>query len=227
MVNNYLFVSFLRLNPRVTVGTSDLFDVKNELQPVTARWKPLGLALRLDPDKLDEIEKDNRDSSDCLTKVLTLWLKRNYITERFGEPSWELLASAVGHPSGGNDSALAERIANRYKIVVHFDYSIFTLIGIATAGDGEYNRDLLYFHELSIDVFVCFAVQANFCQFYPVFSFITLIITFSYFYKHKSFVLAVTVLFLDRDLLESFIGSSGGFGGHGSVSNAIAARETV
>ena len=101
-----------------------MFDVKNELQQVTARWKPLGLALRLDPDQLDEIEKDNRDSNDCLTKVLTLWLKKNYDTERFGQPSWELLARAVRHSAGGNDSALAEKLANRYKTFVNFNHSI-------------------------------------------------------------------------------------------------------
>ena len=89
----------------------DLFDVTQELQPVTARWKQFGLALRLDPDKLDVIEKDNRDSGDCLTKVLTLWLKKNYNTKRFGEPSWELLARAAGNPAGGNNSALAVKIA--------------------------------------------------------------------------------------------------------------------
>ena len=92
----------------------DLFEVNSELQPVAARWKHFGLALRLDPDKLDEIERDNRDSSDCLTKVLTLWLKKNYNTERFGEPSWKLLARAAGNPAGGNDSALAEKISERH-----------------------------------------------------------------------------------------------------------------
>ena len=97
--------------------------MKSELQPVVARWKDIGLALRLDPDKLDEIEKDNRHSSNCLTKVLTLWLKKNYNTERFGEPSWELLAAAVGNRAGGNDSALAEEIAERHGGIYPFTQS--------------------------------------------------------------------------------------------------------
>ena len=84
--------------------------MKVALRPVTTRWKDIGLALRLNPDKLDEIEKDNRDSSNCLTRALTLWLKRNYNTERFGDPSWEVLARAVAHDDGGNDPALAEKI---------------------------------------------------------------------------------------------------------------------
>ena len=84
--------------------------MKVALGPITARWKHFGLALRLNPGQLDEIERDNRDSGDCLTKVLTLWLQRNYNTEIFGDPSWELLARAVRHPAGGNNSALAEEI---------------------------------------------------------------------------------------------------------------------
>ena len=94
--------------------------MKVVLEPITARWKHFGLALRLDPDKLDEIERDNRDSGDYLTKVLTLWLQRNYNTERFGNPSWELLARAVRHPVGGNNSALAEEISEVLANIITF-----------------------------------------------------------------------------------------------------------
>ena len=82
--------------------------MKKELVSVVARWKDIGLALRLDLSELDEIESDNTQSSDCLTRVLTLWLKKAYNTERFGEPSWELLARAVVDPAGGNNPTLAE-----------------------------------------------------------------------------------------------------------------------
>ena len=87
---------------------------------MTARWKHIGLALRLDPSELKNIEKDNRDSvEDCLTEVLTLWLNKAYNTERFGEPSWELLARAVAHPAGGNNPALAEEIARKDGGTIH------------------------------------------------------------------------------------------------------------
>ena len=82
---------------------------------MAARWKSIGLALRLNSGQLKKIEKDNRDSvEDCLTEVLTLWLNKAYNTERFGEPSWELLARAVAHPAGGNNPALAEEITKKY-----------------------------------------------------------------------------------------------------------------
>ena len=100
----------------------DLFDVKTELLPVAARWKDIGLALRLGSSQLDEIETDKKQSSDCLTKVLTLWLKKAYNTERFGEPSWELLARAVADPAGGDNPALAEEIAKKYGGIITQTY---------------------------------------------------------------------------------------------------------
>ena len=94
--------------------------MKSELAPVTARWKYIGLALRLNPSKLKRIERENRDNlEDCLTEVLTLWLNGTYNTERFGEPSWELLARAVAHPAGGNNPALAEEIAKKDGGIIH------------------------------------------------------------------------------------------------------------
>ena len=95
-------------------GVDDLFDVMVELEPVTDRWKHIGLALRLDPSELKVIERENRDNlEECLSGVLTLWLKKAYNTERFGEPSWELLARAVAHPAGGDNPVLAEEIAKK------------------------------------------------------------------------------------------------------------------
>ena len=64
--------------------------------------------------ELKKIERENRDLEGCLTEVLTLWLKGNYNSERFGEPSWELLARAVADPAGGNNPALAEEITRQY-----------------------------------------------------------------------------------------------------------------
>ena len=88
---------------------------------MTERGKHIVLALRLDPSELKKlIMKDNRGNLEhCLTEVQTLWLKKGYNTERFGGPSWELLARAVGHPAGGNNPALAEEIAKKYEGTIH------------------------------------------------------------------------------------------------------------
>ena len=88
-----------------------MFDIKSELVLVaSAKWKHIGLALRLNPDQLNVIEKGKSDLDDCLTEMLTLWLNRNYNTKKFGEPSWEMLTSAVGHRAGGNNPGLAKKV---------------------------------------------------------------------------------------------------------------------
>ena len=80
------------------------------------KWRKIGLALRLDPSLLERIrQKSYVDVDDYLSDVLTEWLKKAYNTTRFGDPSWKLLVEAVAHPAGGNDRALAEKIAMKYN----------------------------------------------------------------------------------------------------------------
>ena len=40
---------------------------------------------------------------------------RNYDVQKFGEPTWQQLVEAVGHPAGGANMAHAEKIAKRHK----------------------------------------------------------------------------------------------------------------
>ena len=93
----------------------DLFDVHCELLNAAHNWKSIGKALRLHPDLLSRIEADQPDVKSRLNEILTEWLKKAYNTTRFGLPSWKLLVAAVAHPAGGNDRALAERIAGKYN----------------------------------------------------------------------------------------------------------------
>ena len=94
----------------------DLFDVQRELNPVSAKWRSIGVALRLKPDVLDGIVTwYNSDPIACLTSAVTEWLKRNYNVERFGEPTWQILVKAVGDPAGGANMALARDIARNHK----------------------------------------------------------------------------------------------------------------
>ena len=78
-------------------------------------WKGVGEALRLNPALLKTIQADHPDVRSRLDEVLTEWLNKAYDTTRFGLPSWKLLVAAVAHPAGGNDRALAERIAGKYN----------------------------------------------------------------------------------------------------------------
>ena len=63
---------------------------------------------------LDTIEKNRKDVKDCLSDVLTQWLNKAYNMQRFGQPSWQLLVSAVRHPAGGDNQALADTMAAKY-----------------------------------------------------------------------------------------------------------------
>ena len=94
----------------------DLFDVQSELNEVAANWRSIGIALRLKPDFLQNIEaRYSNEPRTCLTWILMEWLMRNYNVERFGEPTWQQLVEAVGHPAGGANMALARNIARRHK----------------------------------------------------------------------------------------------------------------
>ena len=94
----------------------DLFDVQKELILVSAKWRSIGIALRLKPNILDGIKAENSgDPPACLTSTLTEWLNRNYNVKRFGEPTWQALVKAVGDPAGGANMALARDMARRHQ----------------------------------------------------------------------------------------------------------------
>ena len=94
----------------------DLFDVQSELIPVTAKWRNIGTALRLKSDVLESIQAANgSDPPACLALMVTEWLKRNYNMKRFGEPTWQKLVEAVGHPAGGANMMAARDIARKHK----------------------------------------------------------------------------------------------------------------
>ena len=88
----------------------------HELTPVATRWKSIGTALGLKPGLLEDIQTGNGgDPRACLSWVVMAWLRRNYKVRRFGEPTWQSLTEAVGHPEGGANTALARSIAARHK----------------------------------------------------------------------------------------------------------------
>ena len=60
-------------------GEDDLHDVISAVTDLAGRWQNLGIALRLRLGDLDAIFLASAHSpSDCLRRVLTLWLRQNY-----------------------------------------------------------------------------------------------------------------------------------------------------
>ena len=93
-----------------SVDISDLFDVHYELLNVAHNWRGVGRALRLHPDLLNRMEANTTDIETRLERALSAWLKREYDTTRFGEPSWELLVAAVAHPVGAKTMPWLDRL---------------------------------------------------------------------------------------------------------------------
>ena len=66
--------------------------------------------------KVMEIDSGRRSPADCLMDVIHLWLSQAYDTTKYGKPNWEALCRAVSSSVGGNNPALAQKIAYKYNI---------------------------------------------------------------------------------------------------------------
>ena len=100
----------------IRIGEDNYFDVFTSVSLLCAEWHKLCLALGLPHPLLSKIKKDQAGDTDaCLHEGLTNWLRRNYNTEKHGLPTWRRLVEAVGLPSGGNNHALALKIAKEHK----------------------------------------------------------------------------------------------------------------
>ena len=95
-------------NCMLPLDTDYLFDVLVALKDCKALWEDIGTALHITVGKLEEIKAAHHsDPNKCLRATMSEWLKKNYNTVRFGDPSWRLLVEAVGQFNKG----VAERIA--------------------------------------------------------------------------------------------------------------------
>ena len=80
---------------------------------MAVRWRNIGLALHLKDPKLSIVQVNNADVTTRLTDMLRQWLNKTYDVERFGQPSWQMLAEAVKSPAGGNNPTLAAKMARK------------------------------------------------------------------------------------------------------------------
>eukprot|EP00731_Ephydatia_muelleri_P004241 Em0002g417a len=102
---------------RIGQNENDLVDVLEEVSDVATDWNGLGLKLGLRPSTLEEIEEiGSTQPQHLLKKTLTAWLRQNYNVKRYGLPSWATLCKAVKSRVGGNNRALACKIAKKHNI---------------------------------------------------------------------------------------------------------------
>ena len=103
---NDVLCSFYTL---VLVDIDDYYDVYDKVKPLSARWKPIAISLRLRINTIDTIETNYRgDALSCLQKVLGCWLRKDYNYNKYGVPCWRMVCVAVNE---GGDPALADQIA--------------------------------------------------------------------------------------------------------------------
>ena len=94
----------------------DLFDVQKEVISLTAKWRDMCIALRLRPADEDAIaSRYQSNPNDCLKAVLARWLQKEYNYQKHGPPTWRMLVKVVAHPAGGDNVALAEKIARNHQ----------------------------------------------------------------------------------------------------------------
>ena len=73
----------------------------------------LGLSLR----EMDAVQKAFRqDVPQAFTEVLKVFLEHRYNIQKYGPPTWRKLVEAVDSPAGGNNHALAKKIAEHHSI---------------------------------------------------------------------------------------------------------------
>ena len=99
----------------ITTGEDDLPDIIRELAEVVANWQDIGTFLGIRDGQLQAIQLQENRPLACLRQMLVTWLRKNYVVERFGEPTWVKLVEAVNDPTGGGNPSLAKEIARRHR----------------------------------------------------------------------------------------------------------------
>ena len=68
-----------------TLDDEDWNDVSVESRSLAAKWEQLSACLGLAKADIDGIRENRpRDSAGCWSDALSLWIKQNYSTQRFG-----------------------------------------------------------------------------------------------------------------------------------------------
>lgn len=98
------------------LGDDDFFDVKSALgRNLDGVWKDFGTALGISVTSVKGVSLAHPgDPGLCLFDVVHKWLCKDYNHQRFGLPSWRALVKAVASNVGGQNPALAEKIAQMH-----------------------------------------------------------------------------------------------------------------
>ena len=93
-----------------TAEIGDWNVVMKECKSLAAKWKELSISLGLSCDVINNI-KGSGENYHCLSEALEHWIKQNYNTETFDQPSWRSLLKAVAEI----DKLLFKRLAAKHS----------------------------------------------------------------------------------------------------------------
>ena len=104
-----------------------------EVESLESVYYPLGQSLRLNIADLKAICDAYPNADKALEEVILLWLGKKYDVQKYGPPTWRMLAEAVDRKRGGNNHELAKKIASKHPsgssyLITHCMYLNFPMI---------------------------------------------------------------------------------------------------
>lgn len=110
-----MLISGYTISVKIFTAEDELCEVFQEVVDIQSTYYQLGMLLGLPPRELEAIQKAfDKDITQCLTKVLLVWLSQRYNVEKYGHPTWRRLVEAVDNPAGGTNHRLAKAIASKH-----------------------------------------------------------------------------------------------------------------
>ena len=92
--------------------------VHSEVIDIKANYYEFGIRLGLPPREMNAVQKAFRqDLSQAFMEVLQIFLKHRYNIQEYGPPTWRKLVEAVDSDAGGNNHALAKKIAKNHPLL--------------------------------------------------------------------------------------------------------------
>ena len=99
---------------------NDLADLCSALTPIASKWDSFALQLGVPHETTQTIEVKNfHNPTKCLKDALSEWLDDNYDKTRHGHQSWRKVCKATANQAGGNNKALANKIAAKHPVQQH------------------------------------------------------------------------------------------------------------
>jgi hypothetical protein len=99
----------------VATVDDDFREVYREVVSIQSNYYQFGIELGLPLREMNAVQKAFRqDIPQAFIEVLQIFLNHRYNIEKYGPPTWRKLVGAVDSPAGGNNHALAKKMAEHH-----------------------------------------------------------------------------------------------------------------